>query len=98
MTVYQFILNGTIASMQDRLTKLQEIGAPSIMITSQEALIKEAQAGTLKISGDTEALQEEYKTHEIRKGRGGKQYLHINGNINYFPNAQYGRYIKYQEV
>lgn len=98
MTIYEFIANGEIKLMQDRAAKLKELQAPAIMVTSLEEQIATAKAGTLKISGDKAALNEEYKSHEVRTGRGGKHYLHINGNINYFPNAQYGRYIKYQEA
>lgn len=94
MTIREYILDGTIKTAQTRLEKLKEMSAPQIMITTLEADINKMQAGNLKIGGDVEVLDEELISREFKTGKGGKQYIQINGCINFFPNARYGMYIK----
>jgi hypothetical protein len=94
MTIREYILNGKIKNDENRLAKLIEMQAPSIMITSLENQIAELKSGNLQIGGDIEVLDDEFISREFRIGRGGKQYIQINGTINFFPNAQYGLYIK----
>lgn len=94
MTIREYILNGAIASAEERLEKLIEMGSPDIMLESIRNNIDNMKAGELKIGGDTELLDEEFVDREFKTGKGGKHYIQINGNINFFPNAKYGMYIK----
>ena len=94
MTIREKIIANEITAQTDRLTKLSEMGAPAVMITGTEKIIADLKSGNIKVGGDTELLDQEYVSGESKKGNGGKVYIQINGNINYFPNARYGRYIK----
>lgn len=94
MTIKDYILEGTIKSSETRLEKLKEMGAPGVMITSLEQNIEELKNGVLKIGGDVDVLDEEFIDREFKTGNGGKQYICINGSVNFFPNARYGMYIK----
>jgi len=94
MKVRDYILEGSTKSAEERLAKLQEMGAPAVMIDGQKNIVDELHSGNLKIGGDVELLDEEYISREFKKGNGGKVYIQINGTINFFPNAKYGMYIK----
>lgn len=94
VTIREFIAKSMIGGVEDRYFKLIEINAPKVVIESCEKIMRELQSGIVRVSGDTEVLDEEYKKVEVRKGRGGKTYLHINDNVNFFPQAKYGMYIK----
>lgn len=93
-TVRDFILEGAIKGTKYRLDKLIELNAPKVMIEGVSGLLDELVSGKIKISGDTYLLDKEFENYVIKKGNGGKEYYIINGNINYFPYARYGRYIK----
>lgn len=94
ITVREYILDGLLRQAKDRLEKLTQFGAPKVMIDGQRKFVERIEAGDLRISGDKDALNDTFQSREFRKGRGGKTYIVINGNINYFPAAQYGPYIK----
>lgn len=94
MTIREKILEVEIANSTKRLEALEDMGMPTIVIDSMRSSIESMKSGDLKISGDTEVLEDEYISGETKKGRGGKMYVCINGSVNYFPNAKYGRYIK----
>ena len=94
MTIREFIINGLLVNANERLEKLTEMSAPQIIIDGQEKYIENLKNGSIKIGGDADTLDELYISHDIRTGRGGKKYLNINNSINFFPNAQYGMYIK----
>lgn len=94
MTIFEYILDCELKSAEERLEKLKEFDAPTVIINGQESAIENLKAGKITISGDTDVLSDIYESREIKKGRGGKIYITINGNVNYFPNARYGRYIK----
>lgn len=98
MTIREKIITNEIAAQSERLTKLSEMGAPAVMITGTEKIIADLKSGNLKVGGDVELLDQEYVSGEPKKGNGGKTYIQINGNINYFPNTRYGRYIKMATV
>lgn len=98
MTIKEYIIDGTITALMDRENKLKEIGAPTIMITSIGEEIDRLMKGVLKCSGDTDLLEEEYISVEKKKGKGGKPYYVFNDNINYFPQAKYGRFVAKGEV
>ena len=94
MTIKEWICQKEAESSEKRLEQLIQIGAPQIMIDCQRKAVQELHDGILKVGGASEKLEIEVKTAEIRKGRGGKPYIIFNGSINYFPVAQYGRFIK----
>lgn len=98
MKIREWILNSLKEYAVYRLDKLTDIGAPKIIIEGQSKYLAELEQGILKVSGDVELLDEDYKFNERRKGRGGVVYYIINGNINFFPNAKYGMYITEREV
>jgi hypothetical protein len=93
MTVKEYILEKEIKSVGHRLERMKELGAPEIIITTLENEVKALEQGELKIGGDLNLLDETFESREIKTGRGGNSYVQINGSINYFPNAKYGRYI-----
>lgn len=94
MTIREYILKGATKASKDRLEKLIELGAPEIVIENQKKYTEQLENEEIKISGDIEVLTEEVETVQPWKGRGGKCYYIINRNINFFPNAKYGPYIK----
>lgn len=98
MTIKEYLLNCEISSKKDRIEKLEQIGAPKVIIDGEKKMLEEMESGKFNVSGDIEALSEEMKSREVKKGRGGKLYVSFNGGkVNYFPAAKYGRYIKYAE-
>lgn len=94
MTVKEFIVKNELRSAAERLAKLKELGAPDIMIVGQNKIVDELKAGKIKISGAVEKLENEVMDFEVKKGRGGKQYVEFSDGTMCFPNARYGRYIK----
>lgn len=94
MTIEEFIIQKEIKHLQSRLDKLLKAGisikTADIMVAKIESIKKHG----LKINGGKQLLSEEYVNHELRKGSGGKQYYQINGTINYYPEARWGKYIK----
>ena len=94
MTIREFIAKSMIGGVEDRYFKLIEINAPKVVIESCEKVLNDMRSGIVKVGGDVEVLDEEYKKVEVRTGRGGKTYLHINDNVNFFPQAKYGMYVK----
>ena len=93
MTIREYILSGALAAARDRLERLSQISAPAVLISSQQKAVSDLEAGNLKISGDLDTLEDEFLDRVFKTGRGGKQYIQINGNVNFFPNAKYGPYI-----
>lgn len=94
MTIREYIINGTLTTAEERLSKLIEIGAPQVIIEGQSKLVASLKAGKIKVGGDTKVLDEELKSKELKTGNGGKTYIVINNGINFFPQARYGMYIK----
>lgn len=90
MTLKEKITEIEIATMTVRLENLTAMNAPKIML---ETISKEIAKNDIKVGGDTELLAEIFQTVEVKKGNGGKQYLIFNGNIQYFPQARFGRFI-----
>ena len=84
MTIREYI----VAGLTNRLERLEEIGAPEVMIEN----MKKAVANPV-VGGDVAALDVEIKTEEVKTGRGGKKYVLFNNSIRFFPNAKYGMYI-----
>lgn len=93
-TVGESILKVVTANAEERLNKLEEIGAPEVVIEGQRKAVENLRNGALKISGEKELLDVAVESKEVRKGNGGKMYIVFNGNINFFPNARYGMFIK----
>lgn len=73
----------------ERHKKLEEIGAPQVMIDSLSKTIEMYRKGNTCIRY-TEFAKIEYKHHEVKKGRSGKVYISFNDNVNYFPQAKFG--------
>lgn len=94
MTVRQYIINGLIEAGKERITSLEKLGAPSVMVDGQRKYVEKLQKGILEVGGDKDALDDKFVNAEKKKGKGGKSYYVINGNINFFPAAKYGMYIK----
>ena len=93
MKIGTWIIKGAAKAAHERLAKLEEIGAPKIMIEGQQKYVEDLDNGILKIGGEESLLDEKFISAEQKKGRGGKVYYEINGEINFFPNAKYGMYI-----
>lgn len=92
MTIREYIIQGYVSSLEIRLHKLVEINAPEVVIQNVSESIKKAHC--VKIGGDVEVLDDEFKYRHIKTGRNGKKYICINDNVNFFPNAKYGLYVK----
>ena len=91
MTIKEHIISSTKLALEDRISKLEDMQAPAVVIDAEKRNLEDVE--NIKISGEVELLEEEFKTVERWKGRGGVVYYRYNGNINYFPKARYGRYI-----
>lgn len=98
MTIKEYIIENTISGIKARLNTLKSIGAPEVMVKSCEDELNRLAEGNLKCGGNIELLEEEFISDELRRGRGGIPYHVLNGNINYFPKAKYGRFIAKGEV
>lgn len=97
VTVKQFIIENELKSFSERLDNLIKMNAPDIVVNGQKKAVDELKSGNLKIGGDTDALGFIVKDFENKKGNGGKPYITIktsNGDVNYYPAAKFGRYIK----
>ena len=56
--------------------------------------IEQLESGELpKVGGDADALEDIYKSYEVKQGFSDVYYI-INGNIKFYPNAKYGMFIK----
>ena len=94
MTIGEWIIKGMLTATEERLEKLIEMNAPKIMIELVGKQVEDLKVGKIKVGGDKDCLTEAFESVEVKKGRGGAKYYHINGNVNFFPNAKYGLYIK----
>ena len=94
-TLKEKILDMEIKVTSKRLEAFNRIeGCPQILKDNLNSLLSEYENGSIKISGNKELLNVQYKNHEVKTGRGGKQYIAFNnGTINYFPQARYGKCI-----
>ena len=93
-TIGEMILKNELSGAKVRLVKLQEMGAPKGIVAKVAEMVAEMELGSIKIGGDKGLLEIEVETFEQKKGRGGKPFVSFNGGaINYFPQAQYGRFI-----
>ena len=94
-TLKEKILDMEIKVASERLEAFNRIeGCPQILKDNLNSLLSEYENGSIKISGNKELLNVQYKNHEVKTGRGGKQYIAFNnGTINYFPQARYGKCI-----
>jgi hypothetical protein len=93
MTIKEFLMNQELEERRARIEQFKELGAPQVIIERLGEKLSKLESGKFKVGGQKELLDEEYKTHQECKGIGGREYLHINGHINYFPRAKYDRYI-----
>jgi len=93
MTIREKIIENEITMLKERVEALKCMNMPACMFEGAADEIEKLEAGILAIGGDTSLLDAEYVSGEVKRGRGGKQYVQINGCINFFPKAKYGRYI-----
>lgn len=93
MTICEYIVNAELNIAESRLNKLHEIGAPEVIFKSLGDYINNLKNGDIEISGDSDLLNVNYVSSEIKTGNGGKKYICFNNSINYFPKAKYGKYI-----
>jgi len=94
MTIKELIIEKELPMDKERLEKLIEMGAPEIIITSLSEQIKEMENGELKIGGDLELLDYEFRDYEVKRRKSGKIYIVFDKSIIYSPYTKYGRYIK----
>lgn len=94
-TIKEHIIQAELKGLRERVNKLIQAEAPDIMIDMTKEEIKNLEQGILKIGGDKSLLDREFISCENKVGNSGKRYVQFNNNINYFPNAKYGRYIAY---
>lgn len=93
MTIREWIIEGTLKQAEERLVKLKELNAPSVMILGQQKYVDKLRQNILKVGGLDFLLDQEFKTVEKKVGNGGRVYYTINDDINYFPHAKYGCYV-----
>ena len=88
-----------IIGTKKRIQELSGI-APDILIENLKenlSFLEESKSNYFNVTGDKEVLKWEVKSFESFNGRGGKSYIVFHckeGDVNFFPNARYGRYIK----
>jgi hypothetical protein len=93
VNIKDWILSIETPSLEERAKRLEEIGAPKIMVEGTWKLVREMKEGTLKIGGNKELLNEEAVNPQKKKGRGGAVYVEFENGVRYFPSAKYGRFI-----
>lgn len=93
MTIREWICGNEARMAEERLSKLETIGAPQVMLDGTRKAAEALRNGELDIGGNASLLDVEFENFTQKKGSGGKPYITINGRINYFPQARYGRYI-----
>lgn len=77
----------------DLISRQEALGLPPELADRARAAWE---GDSWKIRGDAALLNLEFSAREIRKGRGGKQYVRYTtseGVVCYFPNARFGRFI-----
>ena len=95
--IFNKILELEIKATEKRLNRLIEIGAPDIIIENTKKNIEQFKLGIIKINDKQHLLSKTFEKLEVKTGRGGVEYIQFNGNINYFPNGKYGKFIKIAE-
>lgn len=98
MTIKEYILKQTKEYVVWRKDRLINMDAPAVLIKSCDEEMERLEKGDLRCSGEVELLDNEFVSHDVKEGRGGKLYHVFNGNINYFPKAKHGRFIVKGEV
>ena len=93
-TVRDFLMMWLDDILSDRLAYLERSGAPDSMIEKTDAELQVVRDGDMEVGGDMDVLDEPFKGFVSKKGYSGNEYLQINGNINFYPNARYGYFIK----
>lgn len=92
-TIKEKIIQMEISNLSQRLSKMQQIGAPKILLETIPKQIDELKKGNIKIADKEQLLDMTYKNHKVLTGRGGKVYIQFNDSINYFPEGRYGKFI-----
>lgn len=86
MTIKGFILQ----SEKERYERLVTARAPKVILSNMKKILD---SENISVGGDKSLLTTEIVSLETKIGRGGKKYYHINGSINYFPEAVHGKFI-----
>ena len=107
-TVAEHLAQNILKGTQSRLEKLKEIKAPEVMIQHSEQQITLIQNHTaidavssLVACKSPEILTAEFISAEKHTGKGGKIYVTFEtsvGQVNYFPNGRFGRFISYPKT
>ena len=100
-TIGEMILRNEMEAAALRLARLKELGAPRVMIESQERIVEQYETATiadLKFNGDRDLLERSYVTAEVKTGRRGKEFVVFDCGVTYFPHAAYGRFITLTET
>lgn len=93
MKIKDYILEKEVLRVSERLEKMKEIRAPKVIIEELTKNLVKIQSGEIKVGGEIELLEEEFKQHEVKHGRDGVPYIIFDNEVKYFPFAKYGRYI-----
>ena len=97
MIIKEFLVERMKDMHEKRVVRLEEIGAPKIILRKEAEILEKLRAGELpsKVGGEKELLDVIYRSHVPKNGRGGKVYIEFNdGEVLFFPEARYGMYIK----
>lgn len=93
VSIYEWVCQHELPAYEERLRKLIEMGAPEVVINGQSKAVRALENREIQIGGNAKLAEAMVETAEVKRGRGGKQYVEFNGCIRYFPNAKYGRFI-----
>ena len=94
-TIKEYIQENEIRHLEITLEKCEELNAPAIITRGSEDALRRWKEMDIRISGEPELMNEKLVDWEVKKGRGGKVFLSINGGtILYFPYARFGAFIK----
>jgi hypothetical protein len=98
LTIREFVIGVTLEQQRYNVKKLIEINAPKVVIENTKQIITDLENGELsKVGGKKELLDYEYNQVEFKRGNRGMPYIQFDSKINYFPCAQFGRYINYAD-
>ena len=106
-TVAQHLAKHLLFNFEKRLETFQQIKAPEVLIRQlQENIdIIESQPAidaveSLVTCKNPEILTAEFISSETHTGNGGKKYYTYQtsvGEVNYFPQAKFGRFVTYKQ-
>jgi hypothetical protein len=102
MTVADYIFGRGLEQAAGRLRRLEELGAPAVVLNAQRAAVEKWETRTAKVGGlETLGALELAGDPVWKKGRGGKPWARLEttgGALCYFPRAQFGPFVKREEA